>query len=116
MACGCAQDTPRHPMGRGAKCRAVGGVVPFALLVDSIALSLGPLFISQPPPPPPHPPPPAPPPSPTHPPPPVLGGGDARGLRHGDLRWSFLCGHEACEGCDEMDACGLCHWDLRWGP
>ena len=39
-------------------------------------------------------------------------------LRHWDLRWSSLWGHETCEGCADIggrDTCGLCHWDLRWG-
>merc|ERR1712190_669993 len=39
------------------------------------------------------------------------------GLRHWDLRWSSLWGHETCEGCAKMGPrmpCGLRHWDLRW--
>eukprot|EP00959_Pyramimonas_sp_CCMP1952_P216595 4530287-Pyramimonas_sp.AAC.1 len=68
----------------------------------------------------------------------VLGGGDACGLRHWDLRWSQLCGHATLywvkgthAGCviepsvglpmgprsavlGVGDACGLRPWDIRW--
>ena len=46
-----------------------------------------------------------------------MGVRDACGLRHWDLRWSSLWGHETSEGCAEMgveDACGRWHLGLRW--
>eukprot|EP00959_Pyramimonas_sp_CCMP1952_P245591 5133119-Pyramimonas_sp.AAC.1 len=44
----------------------------------------------------------------------VLGGGDACKLRHWNLRWRSLLGHEAPAVLGGGDACELRHWDVRW--
>eukprot|EP00959_Pyramimonas_sp_CCMP1952_P444831 9314143-Pyramimonas_sp.AAC.1 len=47
---------------------------------------------------------------------PKWGGEVACGPFHCGPRWRFEWGHEACEGCSEMervDPCGPCHWGSR---